>query len=253
MDDLDNLFDDDLDLDNDSSLDGSLDLDDTSDSFSDTLNNSNIGSDIGVSNPKRIGVIGGVVGLVIILVGLFISNIANSNKVDSDTYVNSNQQVTSNQQVNNNQQVTSNQQVNNNQQVTSNQQVNNNQQVTSNQQGKIDQPSISNGVIVGDSGTGGWVEFTGDKDIKFDGSAKSEFTVLDIKHLVKVEDGKGDGLVKSVVIGNISGLTGEYEVELPYESAAKLEVGKIIGIDYNYTYINDIKVVGKIVFNSIVG
>ena len=241
MDDLDNLFDDDLDLDNDSSLDGSLDLDDTSDSFSDTLNNSNIGSDIGVSNPKRIGVIGGVVGLVIILVGLFISNIANSNKVDSDTYVNSNQQVTSNQQVNNNQQ------------VTSNQQVNNNQQVTSNQQGKIDQPSISNGVIVGDSGTGGWVEFTGDKDIKFDGSAKSEFTVLDIKHLVKVEDGKGDGLVKSVVIGNISGLTGEYEVELPYESAAKLEVGKIIGIDYNYTYINDIKVVGKIVFNSIVG
>lgn len=229
MDDLDNLFDDDLDLDNDDSLDGSLDLDDTSDSFSDTLNNSNIGSDIGVSNPKRIGVIGGVVGLVIILVGLFISNIANSNKVDSDTYVNSNQQVTSNQQ------------------------VNNNQQVTSNQQGKIDQPSISNGVIVGDSGTGGWVEFTGDKDIKFDGSAKSEFTVLDIKHLVKVEDGKGDGLVKSVVIGNISGLTGEYEVELPYESAAKLEVGKIIGIDYNYTYINDIKVVGKIVFNSIVG
>ena len=94
---------------------------------------------------------------------------------------------------------------------------------------------------------GGWVEFKSDGDsVVFEFSSLAVFEVTDIKHFVKTINNKNDKVIKSVAYGSISGLSGTYEVEIPYDKAVLLRNGSEFEIEYRYTIKDGIRIVGEI-------
>ena len=113
------------------------------------------------------------------------------------------------------------------------------------------QSNIFDGVGVGskrvNSENGGWVEFKSDGDsVVFEFSSLAVFEVTDIKHFVKTINNKNDKVIKSVAYGSISGLSGTYEVEIPYDKAVLLRNGSEFEIEYRYTIKDGIRIVGEI-------
>lgn len=92
----------------------------------------------------------------------------------------------------------------------------------------------------------GWIEFKANGDVVIDVEIDSDFTVTSIRHFAKVVNENNDKIVKSIVTGNISGLVGTYEVEIPYEKAIKLKVGSVFKITYKCNADNDSKIIGEI-------
>ncbi len=92
----------------------------------------------------------------------------------------------------------------------------------------------------------GWVQFTKDNGISIDQEISSNFTITSIKHLAKVVNENNDKMVKSIVTGNISGLVGTYEIEVPYEKARHLTVGAVFNITYRCTTENGVKIIGEV-------
>ncbi len=92
-----------------------------------------------------------------------------------------------------------------------------------------------------------WIEFNGDTTYTYDTEVDSSFTVISIKHYVKALDSDVYA-TKSIVTGNISGLSGEFEIELPYYKACKLNKHNTFNISYKY-YINE---TGKTVVGDII-
>jgi hypothetical protein len=91
-----------------------------------------------------------------------------------------------------------------------------------------------------------WVEFTQGPENKIDQIADSNFTVTSIQHVAKVVNEKNDMMVKSIIKGNISGLVGTYEVEIPYEKAMYLAIGTVFNIKYHYVIENEVRIIGEI-------
>ena len=93
-----------------------------------------------------------------------------------------------------------------------------------------------------------WIEFNStDTAYNYDTEVDSSFTVTDVKHYVKVLNSEVS-VTKSIVTGNISGLSGEFEIELPYYKACKLNKHNTFNISYKY-YINE---TGKTVVGDII-
>lgn len=108
----------------------------------------------------------------------------------------------------------------------------------------IIQPSASATPVA--ANLNGWVAFTDDSGIVIDTEINSNFTVTSITHLAKVVNDKKDMLVKSIVTGNVSGLVGTYEIEIPYQTAKLLKVGNTFDIKYMISSAEGVKVVGDI-------
>ncbi len=91
-----------------------------------------------------------------------------------------------------------------------------------------------------------WVELKQDDSLSMNKEVNSRFTVTSIKHLAKKINENNVILVKSIVKGNISGLVGTYEVEMPYDKAKYLKNGTEFKITYTMMEKNDVKIIGEI-------
>lgn len=93
-----------------------------------------------------------------------------------------------------------------------------------------------------------WIEFNSSKSLNFNNIKDSDFTVTEINNFVKLTN-ENTSVIKSVISGNISGLSGTYEIELPYYKASKLNINDIINITYTYAQDENNKIIiGEIQF-----
>ena len=91
---------------------------------------------------------------------------------------------------------------------------------------------------------GGWDEIE-ISELAFSNVINGDFTVTSIKSYVK-DSKTGEKTVKAVVTGGISGLSGTYELEIPYSKAEKLAVGDSFSVKYRIAKLNDYTIVGDI-------
>lgn len=91
---------------------------------------------------------------------------------------------------------------------------------------------------------GGWDEIEL-SELAFSNIINGDFTVTSIKAYVK-DSKTGEKTVKAVVTGGISGLSGTYELEIPYSKAEKLSVGDSFSVKYRIAKLNDYTIVGDI-------
>lgn len=91
---------------------------------------------------------------------------------------------------------------------------------------------------------GGWDEIE-ISELAFSNVINGDFTVTSIKAYVK-DSKTGEKTVKAVVTGGISGLSGTYELEIPYSKAEKLAVGDSFSVKYRIAKLNDYTIVGDI-------
>lgn len=77
----------------------------------------------------------------------------------------------------------------------------------------------------------GWIEFSTDDSITFkDERVALTFTITKVSHYVKVVDSNSNLMVKSVLTGALSGLSGTYEIEVPYTVASKVNPGDFFDV-----------------------
>lgn len=91
---------------------------------------------------------------------------------------------------------------------------------------------------------GGWDEIEL-SELAFSNVINGDFTVTSIKAYVK-DSKTGEKTVKAVVTGGISGLSGTYELEIPYSKAEKLSVGDSFSVKYRIAKLNDYTIMGDI-------
>ena len=91
---------------------------------------------------------------------------------------------------------------------------------------------------------GGWDEIEL-SELAFSSVINGDFTVTSIKAYVK-DSKTGEKTVKAVVTGGISGLSGTYELEIPYSKAEKLAVGDSFSVNYRIAKLNNYMIVGDI-------
>lgn len=91
---------------------------------------------------------------------------------------------------------------------------------------------------------GGWDEIEL-SELAFSNVINGDFTVTSIKAYVK-DSKTGEKTVKAVVTGGISGLSGTYELEIPYSKAERLAVGDSFSVKYRIAKLNDYTIVGDI-------
>lgn len=82
----------------------------------------------------------------------------------------------------------------------------------------------------------GWTVIEPDKSIDLDSEVSGVFTVTKIKHMARSNGVETE--VKTVASGSISGLTGTYDLELPYSLARFLTVGNTLKLKYKIGQIN---------------
>lgn len=185
------------------------------------------------SSPKKVAIIAIIIGIVILTIVLLIFSISNHFKEKNQSeIVNSN---TLQQSVND---------------IEGNKVYEGQNQYQSEQNNidaEINQDDTSDEIPEIDA-SNNWVEFGLAGDISFDEEYSGEFTVTNIQHFAKVVNKNNDKIVKSIVTGNISGLVGTYEVEIPYYKAVKLQPGTLLKIQYKYGVQNGVKVIGEIIF-----
>lgn len=103
-----------------------------------------------------------------------------------------------------------------------------------------DQPAV---VIPED----GWVWVEHDSEVKFSQPIEGVFTVTSIKLMSKVIESRKTLALKSIVTGSISGVSGTYDFEIPYNKALNLEVGTQLYITYrigekgSVQYVSDVE------------
>ena len=91
-----------------------------------------------------------------------------------------------------------------------------------------------------------WVQFGADDVIEFETTITSSFTITEIKHYALVTNSSNDKQLKSVLTGNISGLVGTYEIDIPFEKAQKLVVGTVFEVSYKMKTLNGYSVISSI-------
>lgn len=91
---------------------------------------------------------------------------------------------------------------------------------------------------------GDWTVIEADKTINLDSEVTAVFTVTGIRHLAK-QTGV-ETAVKSIATGSISGLSGTYDIELPYSLARFVTVGTTLKLKYKIGQINGQSVVSDL-------
>lgn len=91
---------------------------------------------------------------------------------------------------------------------------------------------------------GDWTVIEADKTINLDSEVTAVFTVTGIRHLAK-QTGV-EVAVKSIATGSISGLSGTYDIELPYSLARFVTVGNTLKLKYKIGQIDGQSVVSDL-------
>lgn len=201
------------------------------DTSSDNTNRNDMNSDNESQNPKKIAIAAIIMGLVLIIIVMLAiritGNIGNNTEIQNQAV----QQQTNDEVTN---QVSSAVMHNGYEQ----QQVNNvpvqNIQVESN-----------NTYQTEGSTNNGWVEIS-DKHLAFNNTEQSTFTVERV--MVYAKQNGNETNVKAVAVGTITGLTGKYELEIPYQGLENLVIGTVLNIEYSYLTSGNTKVIGTVKF-----
>lgn len=101
----------------------------------------------------------------------------------------------------------------------------------------------SENVVNAYTGEESWVAIDSNTKIPDGLQSDGVFTVTDVKHFAKPSNSKNDKQIKSIVTGNISGLVGTFEFEIPFSKASKLSGGVSFKVSYSVAENNGYKVV----------
>lgn len=92
-----------------------------------------------------------------------------------------------------------------------------------------------------------WTDITDGENVSFNSDyVDMVFTVTQIQHKARAVDTNGNLVVKSTILGSISGLSGTYELDIPYNKGTKLVVGNSFTVHVQLGTFNDKTVVGEI-------
>lgn len=225
--------------------DYSLPDSDNSSSWVDPDSNDN-GSDKdnGSQSPVKIAIIAIVAGLILIIIVFILLRFTGNSKTEQPTQ--QQQQVVQQTQIPQQQTQIPQQQVITQQTIPQQQVVH---QHTIPQQQVIQpvQQPTTNSIVQEQnfSSDSGWVEIN-DRLLSFNDTIQSTFTVERTKVYAKQNGTETN--VKAVAVGKITGLTGEYELEVPYSGLDSLSVGTILTVEYQYLTSGNTKVITAIKF-----
>lgn len=91
-----------------------------------------------------------------------------------------------------------------------------------------------------------WTTVSGDQAIDNIKEVESQFTVTSIEHLAKKSGNEMQ--IRTHLRGSLSGMTGVYDLDVPYEKGTKLKVGDVFTVTVEVGSYNDSTVVGVIRF-----
>lgn len=92
-----------------------------------------------------------------------------------------------------------------------------------------------------------WTLITNNENIQFnDNYSDMTFTVTSIEHKARAVDTNNNLVVITTLQGSISGLSGTYELDIPYNKGVKLVVGNSFTVHVQLGTYNDKTVVGEI-------
>lgn len=92
-----------------------------------------------------------------------------------------------------------------------------------------------------------WTDITNSENVNFnDEYVEMTFTVTSIQHKARTVDNNNNLVVKTKILGSISGLSGTYELDIPYNKGVKLVVGNSFTVHVQLGTFNDKTVVGEI-------
>lgn len=188
-------------------------------------------------------------GVIIIVAALIVYRIIQKPKTSSD----SSQQNVLVQQAQNEQAVgtngTNNVQVQ--PQTSTNDQVNQSSGQVNNQLGTQGNTYTTPGQtdIGQDSQNDGWIKFQSNQDavVYQPDYVAATFTVTKVSHYVNVSDADTDYIqIKSTLSGQIQGLPGAYDIDVPYNLGSKVQVGQSFDVQVLYGTYNGRTVIGEI-------
>lgn len=94
-----------------------------------------------------------------------------------------------------------------------------------------------------------WSDITKDENVQFvEDYTEMTFTITQIQHKARVVDTNGNLVIKSTLLGSVSGLPGTYEIDIPYEKGTKLNIGNSFKVYVKLGTFNDKTVVGDITY-----
>ncbi|MBO5386562.1 MAG: hypothetical protein J6A59_00230 [Lachnospiraceae bacterium] len=138
---------------------------------------------------------------------------------------------------------------NNGVQQSANKNVDNIMQNSYNQQNYSNQQSQQTVITNTKDDNFTWSEITSSENVVFNESyVDMTFTVTDIQHKARAVDTNGNLVVKTKLLGSISGLSGTYEIDVPYNKGVKLVVGNSFTVHVQLGSFNDKTVVGEILY-----
>lgn len=98
-----------------------------------------------------------------------------------------------------------------------------------------------------DTGTGynqsKWELFSGDVELSFSDYITGSIIVTNIRNEGMVTSISGDRAIRTIVEGSVSGLSGTYELEVPYTLGRNLEIGSEFKIKYKLAEMDGYRVV----------
>lgn len=112
---------------------------------------------------------------------------------------------------------------------------------------EVQMPQNGSSTLSSTTSGNGWTEIDPDTSLKFSDPIEASFTPTNVRHYVKTTT-TGEMEAKSVVTGSISGLTGTYELEIPYSQGRLLKRGQYFGITYRISEINGQQIVSDIIY-----
>ena len=70
-----------------------------------------------------------------------------------------------------------------------------------------------------------WSDITDSEDVEFGQNVDLVFTVTNIRHRARAVDTNNNLVIKTTLQGSLSGMSGTYELDIPYDKGVKLVVG----------------------------
>ena len=77
-----------------------------------------------------------------------------------------------------------------------------------------------------------YIEFQEDDGIELISENEGTFTITGIRHYAKIVDDLGTVTLVSRITGSISGLSGTFDLEIPYSKGIRLNIGNVFSIKY---------------------
>ena len=97
------------------------------------------------------------------------------------------------------------------------------------------------------SNNDGWIGIDGKENITFSqNTIPSTFTITGIKHYAKVVDNEKNLMVKTVLTGTLDGLSGTFNLEVPYSKGSRLSIGGRFSVNVELGEYGEKVVVGEI-------